>query len=109
MTHEERNELASRIIKKLKSGVKLTEEEIQYAAQVLEDPLDEFCYREGTFRMIEMCGVTKEDASSLEQEAHDVIRSEIDYCETLYDYFDEGIVNMLETKGFSMGYVKEVE
>lgn len=107
MTYNDRYELTTKIIEKLKSGEKLTAAESEYVEQVLKDPLDEFCYREGTFRLMEFFGIKKKDASELEDEAYKVVRNEVDYCETLYDYFDEALADMLEEHGYSSGYVKE--
>ena len=94
----ERMKLAEDISRKIKEGIPLMSEEIAYVCRVLRDPLDEFCLREGTYRLVEMHDLSAEEANSLENEAAEVVRDVIDYTERLYDDIDHALEDMIWEK-----------
>lgn len=90
--------LAESISRKIREGMPLTAEEVGYVCGVLCDPLDEFCVREGTYRLVEMHNMPVEQANELEDAAACVIRDVIDYSETLYDDIDRDLETMILEK-----------
>lgn len=96
MTYVERQAMAAIIAQKLEHGEQLSADEIKYVTETLNDPLQEFCMREGTFRLVEMIGMEPEEASKLEDEAAEIIRDNIDYADDLYDKFDGELAELKE-------------
>ena len=94
MLYTERQKMAAEIIGKIRAGKKLTEDEVEYVWFVLTDPLQEFCMREGTFRLVEMHGVDPAKATEMEFDAAEAVRDTIDYDENLYDKIDDEIRNI---------------
>lgn len=90
-----RMNFANSIREKLVNRVALTEEEIDYVCGVINDPLEEFCVREGTYRLVEMHNLSAEEANSLEDAAAEVVRDTIDYSETLYDDIDRDLESLI--------------
>lgn len=96
MIYTEREAIANAIIEKIKHGSPLSDFEKQYVTETLTDPLEEFCMREGTFRLIEILDVNPTEATDMEDEAAEIIRDSIDYSEQLYDDMDGELTTAIE-------------
>ena len=99
MTSDERYQKAAGIITKLRSHKRLTDEEIDYVATVLDDPLYEFAMREGTFRATSILGVDEKEASEHEDELGEVIFRRINQWDALYDTLDDDVREALDEWG----------
>lgn len=90
---------ANHIVEKIKNHKSLDDKEIEYVSNVLSDPLQEFCNREGTFRLVEIFDISPEKANKLEDQASEIIRDCIDCSERLYDQMDDSLRELLTEEG----------
>lgn len=103
MNHIERAEMFQQIQKKLRAHEALTDEEIQEVCSAVEDPLGEFCLREGVFRLIEILNVNPEVAEKHVWESAEIIRDIIDYSEYIYDDMDSKLRDYMLEHGIEGG------
>lgn len=84
------------IINKINTNIKLNKTEKQYIANVLMDPLQEFCAREAIFRLKKIMNIDDKLVLKLSLKATETIRDVIDYDENLYDSIDNELRKIIE-------------